>query len=165
MVMRTDNQIKQETSTGSNRSNSKNVLFWGSHTFSSLLDPATLTETSSSEPVLLLARLTHLPTLRCRVSRRQHLKSSLIELNDDGIEVVWEYIMITNETSSKTEQLVVSPGHKPNNEQLKLCSNIFFYVLLLFIVLFQNKPFYLLKMVKNLISAHPRSQRKLAFQS
>ena len=29
------------------------------------------------------------------------------------------------ETSSKTEQLVVSPGHKPNNEQLILCSNIF----------------------------------------
>ena len=33
--------------------------------------------------------------------------------------------MITKETSSKTEKLVVSPGHKPNNEQLKLCSNIF----------------------------------------
>ena len=32
--------------------------------------------------------------------------------------------MITNEICSKTEQLVVSPGHKPNNEQLKLCSNI-----------------------------------------
>ena len=32
--------------------------------------------------------------------------------------------MITKETSSKTEQLVVSPGHKPNNEQL-LCLNIF----------------------------------------
>ena len=33
--------------------------------------------------------------------------------------------MITKETSLKTEQLVVSPGHKLNNEQLKLCSNIF----------------------------------------
>ena len=33
--------------------------------------------------------------------------------------------MITKETSLKTEQLVVSPEHKPNNEQLKLCSNIF----------------------------------------
>ena len=33
--------------------------------------------------------------------------------------------MITKETFSKTKQLVVGPGHKPNNEQLKLCSNIF----------------------------------------
>ena len=47
--------------------------------------------------------------------------------------------MITKETSSKAEQLVVSPGHKANNEQLKLCSNIF-HVLLLFVLL-QIKPF------------------------
>ena len=33
--------------------------------------------------------------------------------------------MITKETSSKTEQLVVSPGHKPNNKHYKLYSNIF----------------------------------------
>ena len=33
--------------------------------------------------------------------------------------------MITKETYSKTEQLVVNPRHKPNNEQSKLCSNVF----------------------------------------
>ena len=33
--------------------------------------------------------------------------------------------MISKETSWKTKQLVVNPGHKPNNEQLKLCSNNF----------------------------------------
>ena len=31
----------------------------------------------SSKPLLLLARLTHLPTLRCRMSRRQHQKCHL----------------------------------------------------------------------------------------
>ena len=55
--------------------------------------------------------------------------------------------MITKETSSKTEQLVVSPGHKPNNEQLKLCSNIFscFVIICCFVT---KETFYLLKMVK-----------------
>ena len=46
-------------------------------------------------------------------------ESSLIELFENIFR------MITKETSSKTEPLVVSPGHKPKNEQLKLCSNIF----------------------------------------
>ena len=53
--------------------------------------------------------------------------------------------MITKETSSKTEQLVVSPGHKANNEQLKLYSNIF-HVIICFVTKY---TLYLPKMVKN----------------
>ena len=48
-------------------------------------------------------------------------------------------LMITEETSSKTEHLVVSPGHKPNNGQLKLCSNIFSCFVIY--CLLQNKLF------------------------
>ena len=37
----------------------------------------------------------------------------------------WLRIMITKETSAKTEQWVASPGHKPNNGQLQfICFNI-----------------------------------------
>ena len=40
--------------------------------------------------------------------------------------------MIAKETSSRTEQLVVSPWHKRNNEQLKLRSNIFSYFVIIY---------------------------------
>ena len=55
--------------------------------------------------------------------------------------------MITKETSSKTEQLVVIPGHKPNNEQLKLCSNIFFMFCYYLLFCYNGE---------NFISAQPR---------
>ena len=57
--------------------------------------------------------------------------------------------MITKETSSKTEQLVVSPGHKPNNEQLKLCSIFMFCYYLLFCYKIN------LLLAENIISAQP----------
>ena len=44
----------------------------------------------------------------------------------------WLRIMIAKETSAKTEQWVVSPGHKPNNEQLQF---ICFYILLCFVLI------------------------------
>ena len=55
--------------------------------------------------------------------------------------------MITRKISSKTEQLVVSPRHKPNNEQLKLCSDIFSCFIIIYCLVAKKNGL-------NLISIH-----------
>ena len=61
--------------------------------------------------------------------------------------------MINKETFSKTEQVVVSPGHKPNNEQLNLCSNIFSC----FVIKFNKRPASNKRPPR--ISAHPEGPK------
>ena len=66
--------------------------------------------------------------------------------------------MITREISSKTEQLVVSPRHKPNNEQLKLCSDIFSCFIIIYCLVAKKKWFEFNKHPPR-ISAHPEGPK------
>ena len=89
-------------------------------------------------------------------SRKQHTtRCLLVELREScDVELLhfifWQHNDGRKETSTKNEQWVVTPGHKPNNEQLQfICFNILScFVLIYCFVHVTQWSFYLLKMVK-----------------